>query len=239
MPARWLTRLTPTPTNTRPAEWARAAIGGALATFLSVWLCAQVFDMPLALHLVGPLGASAVLLFAVSSGNLAQPWSILGSYLCATLVSLLLVSLLGHSLATACLAIAIALPLMCLLRCLHPPAAALTLILVMGEPSLLGMGWLAVAPVMLAALIMLLCALAYNNLTRVPYPKVHLEPAATFISDPAPGDPAGITAQDLEKALAQMPEFIDITQENLEQLIRASELHARRRSIGDVLSRQP
>ena len=75
--ARWK----PAAINTRPLEWSRAAIGMALGTLFSVWLCAQVFGMPVALHLIGPLGASAVLLFAVSSGALAQPWSILGGYL--------------------------------------------------------------------------------------------------------------------------------------------------------------
>ena len=54
--ARWK----PAVVNTRPSEWSRAAIGMALGTLFSVWLCAQVFGMPVALHLIGPLGASAV-----------------------------------------------------------------------------------------------------------------------------------------------------------------------------------
>jgi CBS domain-containing membrane protein len=49
-------------------------------------------------------------------------------------------------------------------------------------------------------------------------------------------DPAGITAEDLRRALEDMQEFFDVTPEDLEQLIHASELHARRRSIGEVLS---
>ena len=75
MLARWL----PAAINTRPAEWSRAAIGMALGTLFSVWLCAQMYGLEVAMHLLGPLGASAVLLFAVSSGALAQPWSIIGS----------------------------------------------------------------------------------------------------------------------------------------------------------------
>lgn len=237
MLARWLGHLLPS-TNTRPKEWARAALGVSLATLLSVWLCGKVFGLSLALHLIGPLGASAVLLFAVSSGALAQPWSILGSYLCATLVSLLTVSTLGHSLESACLAVGVTLLVMCLLRCLHPPAAALTLTLILGEPTGLAMGWLVLGPVMLSAVTLLLAAIGYNNLTRVRYPKIHIEPPATFIGTTAPADSANITAADLQLALAQMPEFIDITTEDLEQLIQASQMHARRRSIGEVLSRQ-
>ncbi|WPN44860.1 HPP family protein [Pseudomonas sp. P8_241] len=230
--ARWL----PAAINTRPTEWSRAAIGMALGTLLSVWLCAQVFGIQVAQHLIGPLGASAVLLFAVSSGALAQPWSILGGYLCAAVLALLVAHLLGRTLATACLAAGMALILMCCLRCLHPPAGALALILVLADPATIAMDWKALAPVMLSAATMLLSALAYNNLTRVRYPKRASEPAAVIAADHPPIDSQAITAQDLKKALAEMEAFFDVTPEDLEQLIHASELHARRRSVGEVLA---
>ncbi|KAB0495066.1 HPP family protein [Pseudomonas vancouverensis] len=226
--ARWL----PAAINTRPTEWSRAAIGMALGTLLSVWLCAQVFGIEVAQHLIGPLGASAVLLFAVSSGALAQPWSIVGGYLTAALVSLLMAHVLGRTLGSAGLAAGIALFLMCWLRCLHPPAGALALTLVLADPATIAMGWTALEPVMLAATTLLLCALAYNNLTRVRYPKRASEPA---VLTPAPESQA-ITAQDLKLALADMEAFYDVTPEDLEQLIHASELHAKRRSVGEVLA---
>lgn len=91
------------------------------------------------------------------------------------------------------------------------------------------------APVMLGAVCMLLAALAYNNLTRVRYPKKPSEPSPAASTDQAPINP-GISAEDLHHALQQMDAFIDVTPEDLEELIRASELHARRRSIGEVFS---
>jgi CBS domain-containing membrane protein len=233
MLARWL----PAAVNTRPSEWSRAAIGMSLGTMFSVWLCAQVFGMEVAQHLVGPLGASAVLLFAVSSGALAQPWSILGGYLSAGVVSLLVAHVLGRTLGSACLAAGMALILMCWLRCLHPPAGALALLLVLADPATIAMDWQALGPVMLAASTMLLCALAYNNLTRIRYPKRAAEPVAVIPADHAPVETQSITAQDLKMALADMEAFFDVTPEDLEQLIHASELHAKRRSIGEVLSR--
>jgi CBS domain-containing membrane protein len=87
-------------------------------------------------------------------------------------------------------------------------------------------------PVMLAAACMLLSALAYNNLTRIRYPKRPAEPAPLL----APVDSQSITAEDLKRALADMEAFIDVTPEDLEQLIHASELHAKRRSIGEVFT---
>jgi CBS domain-containing membrane protein len=228
MLARWL----PAAINTRPTEWSRAAIGMALGTMFSVWFCGQVFGIEVALHLIGPLGASAVLLFAVSSGALAQPWSILGGYLCAGVISLLVAHVLGRTLGSACLAAGMALILMCWLRCLHPPAGALALLLVIADPATIAMDWKALGPVMLSASTMLLSALAYNNLTRIRYPKRPVEPAPLM---PAT-DSQAITAEDLRRALADMEAFYDVTPEDLEQLIHASELHAKRRSIGEVLS---
>jgi CBS domain-containing membrane protein len=230
--ARWF----PAAINTRPSEWARAAIGMALGTMFSVWLCSQVFGIEVAQHLIGPLGASAVLLFAVSSGALAQPWSILGGYLCAGVVALLVAQVVGRTLGSACLAAGMALMLMCWLRCLHPPAGALALLLVLADPATIALEWKALGPVMLSAMTLLLSALAYNNLTRIRYPKRAREPMASVPADHPPIDSQAITAQDLKLALADMEAFFDVTPEDLEQLIHASELHARRRSIGEVLS---
>ncbi|PMX02988.1 HPP family protein [Pseudomonas sp. FW215-R2] len=228
MLARWL----PAAINTRPTEWSRAAIGMALGTLFSVWACSQVFGIEVAYHLIGPLGASAVLLFAVSSGALAQPWSIIGGYLCAGVVALLVAHVLGRTLGSACLAAGMALILMCWLRCLHPPAGAVALTMVLADPTTIAMDWKALEPVMLSAACLLLAALTYNNLTRIRYPKRPAEPAPAV----APVDIQSITADDLKLALADMEAFIDVTPEDLERLIHASELHAKRRSIGQVFT---
>lgn len=231
MLARWL----PAAVNTRPAEWSRAAIGMALGTLFTVWLCAQVYGLEVALHLLGPLGASAVLLFAVSSGALAQPWSIIGSYVCATVVALLVARVLGRTLGSACLAAGMALILMCWLRCLHPPSGGLAMTLVLADPATIALDWQALGPVMLGAGTLLLSALAYNNLTRTRYPKGPVE-SPVVVPSVSPQVDAKITAVDLEQALAQMEQFFDVTPSELEELIHIAEDHARRRSIGQVLA---
>lgn len=231
MLARWL----PAAINTRPAEWSRAAIGMALGALFSVWVCGQVFGMEVALHLLGPLGASAVLLFAVSSGALAQPWSIMGSYLCAAVVALLVARVLGRTLGSACLAAGMTVVLICWLRCLHPPAGGLAMTLVLADPASIALGWHELAPVMLGAGALLTCALAYNNATRTRYPKAPAEPAPVLIGNAPVTDPA-ITAADLKLALADMEQFFDVEPTALEALIHTAEGHARRRSIGEVLA---
>ncbi|MFT8086125.1 HPP family protein, partial [Salmonella enterica subsp. enterica serovar Enteritidis] len=82
----------------------------------------------LTLQIMGPAGASAVLVFVASSSPFAQPW--------AVLVGNLLAALIGISLgmsglpSIASLALAACLSLLCLfyLRCLHPPSIALALV---------------------------------------------------------------------------------------------------------------
>ncbi|SDS68992.1 HPP family protein [Pseudomonas oryzae] len=228
-----LARILPPVQHTRPMEWLRAALGAALGTLVPLLLCGLLFGQEVALCLLGPLGASAVLLFAVASGALSQPWSILGSYLCAALVAIVVGLLHLPALATLLLALGGALLAMYALRCLHPPAAAVALSLAQGHPTLAGMGFAALAPVLLCAGALLGCALLFNNLTGVRYPKAP-------VAEPAPPEPArpdvwvGITAADLQRALEEFGEFVDVTPEDLEEIVLRSERHALQRSFGEV-----
>lgn len=231
----WLASFFPAPAQTQPREWLRAALGAVLGLWFSVWACALLFGPAVPLALIGPLGASAILLFAVSSGALAQPWSIMGSYLVASLVALTMSHFFDHTLLAGGLAVGASLLLMCPLRCLHPPGAALALCMVHGGPALHELGFMAVLPALTSAVALLLCALLYNNLTRVRYPKAHAIPVDLHHTrDPAPEARVGITSDDLEQALAEFGEFVDITREDLEQLIRSTEQHALRRSMGNI-----
>lgn len=235
----WLSRFTPASLNIPPKEWLRAAFGGLLGLLVASLLCREVFGSDIALHLLGPVAASAVLLFAVYSGALAQPWSIIGSYLVATLVALLVVKVFGRSVFSASLAVGLSLALMCPLRCLHPPGGALALSLVLADASLGEMGVHVIYPVMLNAVSLLGMALLYNNLTGVRYPKRHAAPQVEHHTlDPSPEQRVGINSSDLDQALEEIGEFVDVTREDLEQIILATEKHAVRRSLGNLTAQQ-
>jgi CBS domain-containing membrane protein len=233
-----LSRTFPPSLHTRPSEWGRATLGAALGVLVPLLLCGQWFGQEVALSLLGPLGASAVLLFAVASGALSQPWSILGSYLSAALVATTVG--LGHFpvLVAVPLALGGALLAMCALRCLHPPAAALALCLVQGHPAIAALGFGVLAPVLLCAAGLLGSALLFNNLTGVRYPKAPMV-------EPPPAEPArpdlwvGITAADLQQALEEFGEFVDVTAEDLEEIVLRSERHAMQRSLGEVFATAP
>lgn len=235
----WLSAFLPDSLHTRPREWSRAALGAAIGFLFSTWVCSQLFGLHMAVHFSGPLAASAVLLFAVSSGALAQPWSILGSYLCACVVALTINHFIDHSLVGAALALGLSLLLMCPLRCLHPPAGAIAFCMVFATPAPGEPFWQPALAVMTAGVGLLACALLYNNLTRVPYPRPH--PATSTVHrtrDPLPSERAGINADDLDHALDELGSFVDVTREDLELIVRSTEKHALRRSMGDIRAGQ-
>ncbi|GGE54952.1 hypothetical protein GCM10007421_31870 [Halopseudomonas oceani] len=229
---------------TRPRELLRATVGAALGLSLSVWLCQQVFGTPVATLLIGPVGASAILLFAVPSGALAQPWSILGGYLTSAVVATAVAQLGGHSLPMASLAVCLSLLAMFMLRCLHPPGGAVALCVVLAGPALQALGERAILPVMLNAISLLTLAVLYNNLTGVRYPKR----AAPKIDLHRSGNShttlrSGITGDDLDTALEGFGGFVDLTREDLGQLIERAESASLQRRAGairaaDIMTRE-
>ncbi len=217
--------------NTHPAEWFRAAVGAALGVFISALLSRYLFGTDVTLHLLGPIGASAVLLFAVSTGPLAQPWSIIGGYLISALAALLCVRLFGNTLSAASIAVCSAMLIMCVFRCLHPPAAAIAISVVSSEQALSALGLQVLIPVMLNAACLLITALIYNNLTRVRYPR----PVVKAAPAPQPAsESAGFNSEDLDKALDDVGAFVDVSREDLEAIIHNTEANAQHRNRIDI-----
>lgn len=234
-PENRLQRLLPAPLNTSPREWLRAAVGALLGLFLAGWLCSMAYGPSIALHLLGPLAASAVLVFAVHSGPLAQPWPVLGSYALAGILGLAMRQGLGSELWVAAAALGGSLLLMCWLRCLHPPGGGVAASVVLADPGLVAMGDHLLEPVLLNALILVAVAVLYNRLTGVRYPKGAVprkDPHHTH--DPLPSARVGISGEDLDLALEELGEFVDVTRDELERIILATEQHALQRSLGGI-----
>jgi len=233
----WLPRTV----QTRPGEWLRAAMGVAGAVACTFWLSSLLYGSTTAMILLGPAGASAVLLFVVSSGALAQPWPVLGSYLLAALVGLAMLHLplpemiLGWQLVTGVGAVVLG---MSVLRCLHPPASAMVVVILLAGDLLSPLGGWLVLPIMLNACCLLFCATLYNNLTGVRYPKQAPRGDLHHTRDILPGQRVGFTEEDLDRALEKHGAFVDITRHDLEQIIRDTESSALRRKMGDIRAEQ-
>ena len=123
--------------------------------------------------LVAPMGASAVLLFAVPASPLAQPWSIIGGNLVSATVGVACATWIADPVDAAALAIALAICAMFTLRCVHPPSGAVALTAVLGGPSIhsLGFGFV-FEPILIQSFALLAAAIVFHALTGHRYPHV-------------------------------------------------------------------
>jgi len=239
----WLVTFVPAPVSVSRKEILLGCLGALLGVFCAAWSSHHI------LHgfnpwFIAPMGASAVLLFAVPASPLAQPWSIIGGNLVAALIGVTCALHIADIPLAASLAAALSIGAMFALRCLHPPSGAVALTAVLGGPAISALGYRFVLwPVAVDSLLLLLAALIFNVSARRRYPH-HAHPHVNthHTSDEPPGARLGLTAQDLDAALRARGELLDVSADDLEELFLEAEHRAWKRRFGslrcaDVMSR--
>ncbi len=230
--ARFLRAFWPAPVRVDARERWRSAAGAGLGilftALLSRWWAGAGALGP---WLVAPLGASAVLVFAVPASPLAQPWSVVGGNTLSALVGAACAMLLPDPAWAAALAVGVAIALMFALRCLHPPGGATALLTALSATSF----QFALFPMLANSVLLVLAGVLYNSLTGRPYPHTQLRPA---------GEPARFSAADLDAALAHYNQVLDVSRDDLEALLHHAESAAYERNFGnlrcgDIMSRDP
>ncbi|TPM39550.1 HPP family protein [Mesorhizobium sp. B2-3-4] len=194
--------------------------------------------------LVAPMGASAVLLFAVPASPLAQPWSIIGGNSISALVGVTVAHFIHDPVMASGLAVALAIAAMSFTRCLHPPGGAAALTAVLGGPAVISAGFLfPFVPVALNSTILVALGFLFHKLARRNYPHV-AAPAANShgTADPPARQRTGFRPEDIDAALTALDETFDIDRDDLERLLRQVELQAMVRShrtllCEDIMSR--
>jgi len=230
--ARFLPNLVPVSHRER----LRASIGaftGLLATAaLTTLALGNGPDWPL---LMAPIGASAVLLFAVPASPLAQPWSILGGNCLAAIVGVTCAQWIGDVPLAAALAVSVSIGLMLTFKCLHPPSGAVALTAVIGGPAITELGYVFVAwPVAVNSLLLLAIAVAFNRLTGKDYPHRPAVTARAGSATPPQALSLGVTVSDLEKAIAQRDEVVSVDPVDLGDVLQRAEIIAFARRSGDI-----
>ena len=245
----FLERWLPSSNTASRREQLRAAAGALLGVLLTSLISHYVFTTDgLGIYLVAPIGASSVLLFCLPASPLAQPWSVVGGNVISGLAGAACVHFLGGSVPTvelAGLAAGAAIMAMFALRCLHPPGGAVALTTVIGGPAVQAAGYVfPLGPVLFNSLLLMLAAVAYNNLTGRRYPHgqqaAHPHPHAT--RDAPPTVRMGFTPDDLDAVLRQHNQVLDISRDDLESLFLQTEMRAHQRRFGiitcaDIMSR--
>ncbi|WP_454040370.1 HPP family protein [Cupriavidus metallidurans] len=231
----WLRTFVPMPIAASRRERIKSCIGALIGLFLTEWICRH-FPQGFNPWFVAPMGASAVLLFAVPASPLAQPWSIIGGNLVAATVGVACARWIPEPGLAAGVAVAVAIALMFQLRCVHPPSGAVAITAVFGGPAVQALGFgFVVAPVAINSALLLLTALAFNNLMQRRYPHRPPEPPSQHLTkDVPPSRRVGFTRADLDAVLAARGEFLDIEEDDLEAILVAAELRAYSRRFGDV-----
>lgn len=223
----------PGPTVVDGRERLRAVAGAAIGLLFTGLACEWLAGG--SGWLIAPLGASAVLVFALPASPLAQPWPVIGGNTLAALVGVACAHWLPDAVWVGALATALAIGLMFAMRCLHPPGGAVALLAVLTHSGELPFAFL---PVFVDSLLLVLAGVVYNSLTGRRYPHLQLAPPRQ------PGADAGASSADIDAVLARYNQVLDISRDDLETLIRQTELESWHRRLGtvrcaDIMSRDP
>lgn len=193
--------------------------GGGLVGILAVlWVGHFWLDGHGGVLAIASMGASAVLLFAAPHGAMSQPWPVFGGHLVSALIGVTCALWLGgEPMLAASLAVALSIAAMYSLRCLHPPGGATALYAVLGGETVhtLGYGYL-FSPVLLNVAVLLAVAVAFNApFAWRRYPQCWHRRAQTSA---APVGESMIPHSSLVYALSQIDTFVDVSEEDLQQI---------------------
>ncbi len=215
-----------------------ACLGALLGITLTGLICGAVFGSGAHLPMiVAPIGASAVLMFAVPASPLAQPWPIIGGNTISALVGVSVARFIHDPVVATGLAVSLAILAMSFARCLHPPGGAAALTAVIGGPAIASAGYLfPLVPVALNSVVLVALGLAFHKLSRRSYPHV---PAPAPVNTHRTSDPpaelrVGFRGEDVDAALASLKETFDIDRGDLDRLLRQVELQSLFRSHPDL-----
>lgn len=209
-----------------------ACIGAGLGLLATEWLSRQVLGAANPWFITS-MGASALLLFAVPASPLAQPWSIIAGNLVSALIGVSCARWIASPSLAAALAIALAIGAMYPLRCLHPPGGAVAITAVFGGPAVSELGYRFVAfPVLLNSLLLTILALLINNFAGRSFPHRVLHVPGHDTTDRPPSERVGISRADLHAVLAERGELLDISEDDLQEILLQAEMRAHGRRFG-------
>ena len=232
----WVQNLLPAKPTVPLTEQLRASAGALAGLAMSAALSMLLLGSA-GVWLIAPMGASAVLLFCLPGSPLAQPWAVIGGNVVSALVGVACFKLCNGHWMAAPLAGGLAIAAMFALRCLHPPGGAVGLTAVLAGPAVHAMGFqFALLPVALNSCLMVAAALAVNNLSgkRYPHPQRSALDNPHATGDVVPSARLGFQREDLDEVLAHYGQVLDVSRDDLENIILATEAHAYTRRFGVI-----
>lgn len=224
---RVLAGFRPARTRVDGRERARASAGAAFG-ILAAALIARAGGAslwPQVPWLAAPLGASAVLVFAVPASPLAQPWPVIGGNVLSALVGSLCAAMIGDPAWACAVGVGTAILVMFACRCLHPPGGATALLVALNAAG----PQFALFPMLVDSTLLVAAGILYNSLTGRRYPH-----AQGWSTQPRQAS-SRFTAADLDAALAHYNQVIDVSPDDLEEILRFAEASAYQRNFGHLI----
>ena len=208
-------------------SWAALGAGlGVLAAAIAG--IAMQIGYPGLPFLIAPIGASAVLVFAVPASPLAQPWPVFGGNLVSAAVGVAMAQSIANPMLAVGVAVCLAIIAMSVLRCLHPPSGAVAITAILGGDAITKAGF--AYPVTLVAAnsaALLAMGWLYHRFSHHSYPHKP-EPVAEI------SVPSGLLREDIDRAIAESGETFDIDLNDLEGLLMRAEAISADRQRSDA-----
>ncbi|HVL19608.1 MAG TPA: HPP family protein [Amaricoccus sp.] len=225
-------------------EGARAGIGAAIGLGLASLFLVPNADLRLALAMIAPFGASAVLIFAVPNSPLAQPWSAVVGNTVSALAAVAVVKLVPVAGVAVPLAAGLAILAMALTRSLHPPGGAVALTVALNPEAVSEAGFrFALAPVALGTATLALVSFFYTRSTGRKYPfRQPTETNAHGTTDRPSLERIGLDENELRQLLTDFRQTTNVGVEDLARLIAGAKLrlaghHLDGLTCADIMSR--
>ena len=222
----------------------RGAFGAGVAILLMTMV---VVSMPhsqqTGFYLVSSFASTAVLLFVLPNSPLAQPWATMVGMLISALVPIAVLKMIPPPYADG-LAVGAAIAAMMAARALHPPGAAIALLVVLEDAAgrHLGVGF-ALFPIATITLMLIVIAMLYNRLFGISYPTRplgHRHRQGIRASGPA----RSLSQRDLSDLLVEFNQSANMAPADLARLISAAEHRAAEALLAgtcvrDLMTRNP
>ena len=226
-------RLGPVASRPSGKELLRACVGAGLGLAVAgilVSLADRV--VPHTLHLFAPLGATAVLIFALPSSPLAQPWNCVVGNTVSALYALLLVWALPSLSQTSLTALAVsgAIALMLLLRALHPPGGAVALLTVLASIHMQPQDWHLLIATALLSSVLVLVGVLYHKACDRPY----MQSPQQVDKTQRPATSLSLSEKDLQQLLQRFGQSYNLSPEDLGALLTAAEEEAIKRRLSSI-----
>lgn len=209
------------------AEILASTLGGFIGIYF-ISLISYYFTGASGAALIVPsMGASAVLVFAVPHGKLSQPWALFGGQLSSAFVGVCCYLLIPNLFLAAGLAVGLAIGVMHVLRCIHPPGGATALVAVVGSAQIHALGFeYVITPVFLNTLVIFASAFIFNSFFPWRrYPTSMMKFTDTpIIKHKKPS--RYIEKEHIEHALSDIDLVVDLNVETLQELFALTLEHA-------------